>query len=247
MKNINEISTKDMKDIKMIVFDVDGVLVHRGSIIEQEENRITYEIKKIGTPEINLIKQLYKKGYIINISSGRSLSYLIEMFREVLPYVILTYENGSASWNKGNIIQHFNSFDHMIDIYKELSKVSHKNIKGWEPKEFIITIHCTDRVLEIEKIVSKYEDLCYIWNGEAYDIEHIDQTKADGLAKLLDNLNLGTANTIAIGDNFNDKELIDIAGIGVSSDYDRLNTDFYVPMPAGVMMSKILEICNGNK
>jgi len=240
--NISELKKTDANKIKMIVLDVDGVLVHRGSIIEQDGNRITYEIKKIGTPEIEMIRKLYEKGFIINISSGRNLGYLMEMFRDVLPYVILTYENGSATWRGGSIFQHTNAFLELIEVRKKLLKVKHKNIKGWEPKEFIITIHCTDRVKEIESIISKYKDIYYIWNGEAYDIGYKTQTKGTGLRAVMKLLKLKKEEVIAVGDNFNDAELVYEAGITVTSDYDRLDADYYVPMPAGVVMSKILEL-----
>jgi len=36
---------------------------------------------------------------------------LQEMFREILPFVSLTYECGSATWYKGKIYQHINSFE----------------------------------------------------------------------------------------------------------------------------------------
>ncbi|MEK7190615.1 MAG: hypothetical protein AAB661_02520, partial [Patescibacteria group bacterium] len=67
----------------------------------------------------------------------------------------LTYENGSATWDKGKIFQHINSFKNLQNVFQKLKKATNKNIniKGFEPKEFIITIHCTKQVKEIEKIV----------------------------------------------------------------------------------------------
>ena len=95
---------------------------------------------------------------------------LQEMFREVLPFVSLTYENGSATWYKGKIYQHVNSFEYLKDVFPRLKQVIGGSIKGFEPKEFIITIHCVKRVKEIEEIVRKEKNLYTVWNGEAYDI-----------------------------------------------------------------------------
>ena len=66
----------------MIVFDVDGVLVKRGTNIKQVGNTTTLETKVIAEKQIKQIKELYDKGYLINISSGRGLYMLQEMFRE---------------------------------------------------------------------------------------------------------------------------------------------------------------------
>ncbi|MBU1973826.1 MAG: HAD hydrolase family protein, partial [Nanoarchaeota archaeon] len=185
MKHITEMSKDDLKGIKLIVLDVDGVLVKRGTKIKQKGNLTTLETKKIANKQIEQIKQLSKKGFHININSGRGLYMLQEMFREVLEFVSLTYENGSATWFNGKIIQHINSFNFLKNVIPKLKRIKHKNIKGFEPKEFIITIHCTNRVKAIESVIAKEKELYYIWNGEAYDIGVKNkQLKSIGLIKL---------------------------------------------------------------
>src|SRR3989338_1481454 len=139
---------------------------------------------------------------------------LQEMFREVLDYTSLTYENGSATWFKGKVYQHVNSYKYLRDVLRKLEKVRHKNIKGFEPKEFVITIHCTEKVKEIEDIADKYEKLYCIWNSEAYDIGVREiQTKAIGLKDMAELLKLKKKNILVIGDNYNDKEMMDAGGI----------------------------------
>ena len=162
---ISNLTKKDLKNIKLIVFDVDGVLVRRGTKIKQKGNITTLETKKIEDIQIKQIKKLIKLGFKININSGRGLYMLQEMFREILPYTSLTYENGSATWNNGKIYQHINSFNKLHKIFFKLKTVKHKDIKGFEPKEFIITIHCKKRVKKIENILSKQKGIYYIWNN----------------------------------------------------------------------------------
>lgn len=247
MKEIKELNGKELKDLKLIVFDVDGVLVRRGTRIKQEGNATTLETKIIDRKQIEQIKELHKKGFLININSGRGLYMLQGMFREILPFVSLTYENGSATWYKGKIEQHFNSFEFLKDVVFELMKVRNEKIKGFEPKEFIITIHCHDKVKEIESIVAKYERLYTIWNGEAYDIGVKNlQTKALGLKRVLKIFKLKKKNVLAIGDNYNDKEMIEEAGISVTADKTRLDGDYYVPLdgkflPADLLMGQIIK------
>jgi len=248
MKPINELVKSDIEKIKMVVFDVDGVLVPRGTKIKQDGNTTTLETKVIDKKQIEQIRELNEKGYLVNISSGRGLYMLQEMFREILPYVSLTYECGSATWHQGKIYQHVNSFDKLHGILPKLKDVAvnHKNFKGFEPKEFIITVHCEDRIKEIEELVEQEGNLVTVWNGEAYDIlVKNDQTKAVGLRQAMKIFNLEKENVMAIGDNYNDLELLEEAGVAISADESRVKGDFHVPLngeflPADSLMQKIL-------
>lgn len=248
MKPINELTKDILKDIKLIVFDVDGVLVPRGTKIKQANNITTLQTKHISPKQIDQIKKLKELGFLININSGRGLYMLQEVFRGILPFASLTYENGSATWIDGKIVQHINSFKYFTDLFLELRGIEmEKNVKGFEPKEFIMTIHCEDRVKKIEDIVSKYGELYYLWNGEAYDIGVKGiQNKAIGLTALQNYLKLEKKNVLAIGDNLNDKEMIDAAGIAITADKTRIEGDFFVPLegeflPADLMMRQIIK------
>lgn len=246
MKPIKDLKKEHIGKIKLIVFDVDGVLVPRGTKIKQIGSTTTLETKLIGKRQIEQIHELNKKGFLINISSGRGLYMLQEMFREVLPFVSLTCENGSASWYKGRIYQHVNSFRYMKDVFCKLKRVANGNIKGFEPKEFIITIHAVKRVKEIEEIMKEEKNLYIVWNGEAYDIGvKKDQTKAVGLRRIMKILKVEKKNVMAIGDNYNDEELLEEAGIAVTADKSRVKGNFYVPLngallPADKLMRQIL-------
>ncbi len=249
MKPIEELTKDVLKNIKLIVFDVDGVLVPRGTNIKQSNNITTLETKHIAPEQIEQIKKLKELGFMININSGRGLYMLQEVFRDILPFTSLTYENGSATWHRGEIIQHVNSFDHLQETFLKLRGIEsrHENVKGFEPKELIITIHCTDRVPEIENIVAENDRLYAIWNGEAYDIGVKGiQNKAVGLSAYRNYLGLAEGEVLAIGDNLNDKEMIDAAGISVSADASKVEGDYFVPLdvarlPAALMMDQIIQ------
>ena len=247
MRPINCLTKKILGKIKLIVFDVDGVLVPRGTKIEQKGNWTTFETKRIAKKQINQIKKLRELGFLINISSGRGLYMLQDMFREILTFTSLTYENGSATWINGDLIQHTNSYKYLREIFPKLQKISDKLIKGFEPKEFIITIHCHKRVQKIENIVSEYDNLYTVWNGEAYDIGVKDiQSKGVGLKAFIKHLKLKKKNVLAIGDNYNDKELIECAGVKITADKSVLKGDFYIPLegkllPADLLMAQIIK------
>lgn len=241
---------EDLSKIKMIVFDVDGVLVPRGTKIKQKGNTTTLETKVIHTKQIQQIQKLNKLGYLINISSGRGLYMLQEMFREILPFVSLTFENGSATWYQGKIYQHVNSFKYFQKIFPKLKNVTLGNskVKGFEPKEFIITIHCKEKVKAIENVVKKEKGLCTVWNGEAYDVLiKKKQTKALGLKHAMKMFRLKKQNVMAIGDNYNDHELLEASGFPISADKSRVKGKFHVPLkgkflPADLLMQKILSL-----
>ncbi len=239
MKPLVQMSKIDLKPIKMIVFDVDGVLVPRGTKIKQVGNTTTLETKVIHEKQIAQIMELNKMGYLINISSGRGLYMLQEMFRGILPFVSLTYENGSATWYKGKVYQHVNSFDYNRNVFPKLKKLvsKNKNVKGFEPKEFIITIHCTKKIKAIEEVVKKEGGLVTVWNGEAYDIlVKKNQTKAIGLKHAMKIFKVKKENVMAIGDNYNDAELLRESGMPISADVP-LAGKF---LPADELMQKIL-------
>jgi len=250
MKPLAQMSKSDLAKIKMIVFDVDGVIVPRGTKIKQIGNNTTLNTKVIAKKQIDQIKELYKLGYLINISSGRGLYMLQEMFREILPFVSITYECGTVTWYKGKIYQHINSFKYTKDIFLKLREYAskNKNIKGFEPKEFIITLHCKRRIKKIEDMVKKEKNLCTAWNGEAYDVLIKKyQTKALGLNRVMKIFKLKKENVMAIGDNYNDHELLQASGIPISADRTRIKGKFYVPLegkflPADKLMQKILSL-----
>lgn len=250
MKPLSQMTKNDISKIKMIVFDVDGVLVPRGTKIKQIGNTTTLNTKVIAEKQIEQIKQLHKKGYLVNISSGRGLYMLQEMFRSILPFVSLTYENGSATWYQGKIYQHINSFQYFQNIFPILKKASekNKNVKGFEPKEFIITIHCKERIKELEEIVKRDKKLTTVWNGEAYDILiKGEQTKALGIQNIIKIFKLKKENVLAIGDNYNDQEMLNESGMPISADKSRVKGTFYIPLegkylPADNLMQKILSL-----
>jgi hydroxymethylpyrimidine pyrophosphatase-like HAD family hydrolase len=238
MKHISELSSEDLKPTKLIVFDVDGVLVRRGTKIKTEGNFTSFEIKEIHPIQIEQMRSLKEKGYLLNINSGRGLYMLQEMFRKVLSFTSLTYENGSSSWVDGEIYQHVNSFDALKGLMPRLREIRDKNIKGYEPKDFIATVHCRDRISGIEKLLTEYKDLYCLWNGEAYDIgiKKI-QTKGVGVKKITEIHGLNKENVMAIGDNYNDRELLEESGLKVTADLKEIfMLSFYQQMAGFLQM-----------
>ena len=100
---------------------------------------------------------------------------------------------------------------------------------------------CKSRILSVN---------VHINIGSDIGIKEI-QTKAIGLRNMMDVHNLKKENVLAIGDNYNDKEMMDCAGISVTADKTRVEGTYYVELngeklPADVMMTQILKV-NGAK
>ena len=96
--------------------------------------------------------------------------------------------------------------------------------------------------------MKKEKDLYTIWNGEAYDIGiKGEQTKALGLKRVMKIFKLKGENVMAIGDNYNDHEMLRESGIPISADKNRVKGKFYTSLegkflPADMLMQKILSL-----
>ena len=134
-------------------------------------------------------------------------------------------------------------------LRKKLREISHENINGFEPKESILTLHCKDRVPEVEKLLEEYPHYI-LWNGEAYDIGEEGISKGSGLQRMKEKLRnvLGKEfKTVAIGDRENDIELLQQADIGISADRERLkDAQYYVDeaddLPGVILAEKLLNL-----
>jgi hydroxymethylpyrimidine pyrophosphatase-like HAD family hydrolase len=99
----------------------------------------------------------------------------------------------------------------------------------------------------VERIVNKHR-LTTVWNGEAYDVLISNlQSKALGLKYAMKIFKLSRKNVLAIGDNYNDLELLKASGLPISSDKTRVQGKFYIPLngkllPADKLMQKILSL-----
>jgi HAD superfamily hydrolase (TIGR01484 family) len=230
-----DISKEKLEKLKLFVLDSDGVSLPRGTEIMEKEGLDFYEAH-IKTNKITdeLAEKLNKlKGKMrICISSGRGLMYLQSMYGKILGGgTILQAENGNLSLIDGKIIQHFeydeNYFNKMAKIREEIKKLP---IKGFEPKQFIMSVHSEKEIPEVYEIVKRNDpenDLKVMWNGEAFDIQRKTVSKGEGLKKLMEMLCIEKNEVIAIGDRVNDEELIKTASIGVSADEKVLKAEYW--------------------
>jgi HAD superfamily hydrolase (TIGR01484 family) len=230
-----KIPKEKLEKIKLLILDSDGVSIPRGTRISEKTEKNFYKIEmatyKIDQKLAEKINQLKKKIKVC-ISSGRGLIYLQSMFGPILgEAAILQAENGNLSLIGGKIVQHFEySENYFKKIAAIRSEIKNLPVSGFEPKQFILTVHAAREIPEVYAIVKKYDrekELKVMWNGEAFDIQKKEISKGEGLKKLLEFLKIEKSETIAIGDRVNDKELLEVAGIGVSADPEVLPAEFW--------------------
>jgi len=236
MKSITELTSEDIKNLKIICFDCDGVTIKRGTEIEETETTLNVKTHNLSGELLEKIIRL-KEHFHVNFSSGRSLLYLDRMFGKVLwDNASLTGEIGIFTLIDGQVIQHekfdretLEKINQMKVAIRELSK-RNKDIRGFEPKQFLITVHAWKEIPEIEEIRKKYDtkdEFYNWWNGEAYDIGLKRLNKGTGLKRLANYLEIDISQTMAIGNGPNDVDMVETAGIGVTTNPKELKADYY--------------------
>lgn len=239
MKPITELTKDDIKDLKIVCFDVDGVTVKKGTDIKEEktEDSTTLTVKTSNLTDEVLNKMIeLKKFYTVAVSSGRSSLYLTKIYYDLLwKNAALISENGIFTLFEGKLLQ-LEEFDDetlsvMRNIVVDLKKLEgkNKNFRAFEPKQFLITLHAWDDMPEVYEIVKKHdkkdEFYCW-WNGEAFDIAPRRLNKGTGLKNFAKYLNVDIKDTMAIGNGPNDKDMLDVAGIGVTTEPDVVPSDY---------------------
>lgn len=238
MKPIAKLTKEDIKEIKLITFDVDGVTVKKGTEITEketaDESTLIVRTHKL-TDEVRDKLVELKKYFYISISSGRSSLYLTQVFQELLwTNVAFVSEIGIFVLANGELVQtekfDIKTLQKMKDILIDLQKLENNDLfRAFEPKQFLITLHAWGEMKEVYDVVKKHdpegEFYCW-WNGEAFDIAPKRLNKGTALKTLAEHLGFSVEQTMAIGNGPNDKDMLDMAGIGVTTEPTVIESDF---------------------
>ncbi len=239
------------KNIKVITFDVDGVLVPTGTFLRAsvDGTELTMRTHKLSKAMIRIIKEL-KKYFWINISSGRALLFLEHMLGDILwDKISLIAENGNFILINGRVEQlslyNQNYFQKITAIRNDLKKLKAKkpqSIYGFEPKHLIITVHTTKKMPAIKAIVRKHDqenELYCLWTSEGYDIGHKKTNKLTALKFLKKKLKIKPEQMIIAGNNLNDKEMLNF-GMSISVDPKQVSGAYAIPKKKGVLGGEVL-------
>ena len=237
MRPVTELTVADLKNIKLLAFDSDGVLVKKGTDITQTtDGSFTQKTNFVSDEVLDKLNQL-KKHFEIVINSGRNSLYLSQIYQSILwNNVTLISEIGIFLTGDGFHIQTLPLDNYelttIINIRKKLSLLlGDPRVKGFEPKQFLTTLHCYQSVPEVDEIVkeSDRQNLFYCWwNEEAYDINPKKFTKLSALTKLISLKNLTAGQVITVGNGINDRDLTAKGILNISTDANNLTTDDYL-------------------
>lgn len=260
MKPLSALTAKELAKIKLVSFDVDGVLVKKGTEIfeieDVERNNVLIVKTKPISPE--LVKKInrLKKHLFVNISSGRSLLYLIEVFDPILwDNASLQGENGLFTLIGGKLIQNNHLTLEELELLRKIHHAIHKeslgnpNIRGFEPKQFLISVHCFKEDPVMEEIVKKYDTehvLGIKWSSEAYNIFPKRISKGTGLKALGKLLDISQSEMLVAGNDPNDKEAVEGPGISVTTSPATLTANYYtegkLELGGEALVDRLLEI-----
>ncbi len=227
MKSLDNLTKADLENIKLLCFDCDGVTIKEGTFLQEKQGELTVRTSKL-TPEMTKKINLLKNNFYIMFSSGRHPLYLARMYEAILwDKVILQGENGLLTVFNGQVSQFEKYPMELLEtatrIKADLRRLANSNDKvdGFEPKQFLISLHCQEELDEVREIVDKHDtenEFYCLWSGEAFDVAPRKFNKGNGLKSVLKKLNLKMENVLAVGNDPNDKEMVEWAGISVTTD-----------------------------
>lgn len=237
MKPLSQLIHEEIQKIRLISFDADGVTVEPGTEIIEKENVLTVKTKQISPGLLEKITGL-KKYFHINFSSGRNLLYLARMFGPALwERASIQGENGLFTLIDGQIIQNSpltgQELEKIEEIRREIGNLAktNKNIKGFEPKQFMISVRCSEEDQQIVDIVRRIDtnnEFNVFWiSNESEDIFLKRFNKGTGLEFLRSRLKLERSQVMAVGNDPNDLPMLETAGISVTTDPRKVKADFH--------------------
>lgn len=236
MKPLSTLSAADVSNIKLLSFDADGVTVEKGTEILEKNGVLTVSTKQITSQLLEKINKL-KSYFHINFTSGRSLLYLNRMFGPVLwEKASIQGENGLFALINGQVLQYdrltSEELEKIEDIKRQIRVLAqtNQNIRGFEPKQFLVSVHCYKEEKGIEEIVRRTDtnsEFYILWNGEAYDIFPKRFNKGAGLEFLCKHLEINLDQALAVGNDPNDAPLMSKVGVGVTTSPQTLEASYH--------------------
>jgi len=237
MRNIREITTKELEAVKAITFDIDGVIIETGTQLRESADgtELYMKSKQLSRQFLENLKEL-KKYLKINFSSGRNLLYLKSLVNEIFDQsVFLQAENGNLSWFEGKIThphysaEYFEKLKLVRERIKGMMVQGDERIRGFEPKMFILTTHCEqmDEIPNLVQAIDPEGELYCLWTNEGYDIGSKTMSKGQGIEKLAQHLNIPPKEIMTTGNNYNDAQMLQV-GTGVTVDPERVEADYFI-------------------
>ena len=142
-------------------------------------------------------------------------------------------ENGNITWLDNKITrqnypnEYFAKLRDLKEKIREMKK-NDQRIRGFEPKLFVLTVHCEEmeEILNLVKQVGKDELYC-LWTNEGYDIGSKEMSKGVAIKNLAEQLKIDVKQIMTTGNNYNDAEMLKV-GKGVTVKPDRVEAEYSI-------------------
>jgi len=231
-----------MKDIKFVIFDVDGTLITKSSRILLDST-------------IDAIHQLQNKGIKVAIATGRAMYALEKSIIDRVHFDYYVCSNGTFIYDNDDkkivykrivLNETINKYTDLCDktnsevlfqfedagyIYSGNGKLKKIITKYLGINDFIINHPERNHHLKneasaivsyidenhLETFKDSFLDYDFVpFAQDYYDLNPKSINKATGIFKICDYLNIDYSQTMAFGDANNDYEMIEEAGIGIA-------------------------------
>ena len=252
MQHIDEL--KDVDNVNLVVFDVDGVIIPLGAGVIEDGEKIIYHLKHPSDEFVKMVKELLRYTNVA-ISSGRNMLVLKTMFNELLAhevngnkFMIQAESGGRISCGCDEISSTKDPLlmRQLSEIKSRLRKIKHPAITGFEPKESVITMYSSERVPEVEELLKEYPHRIF-FTGETYEVCQQGVDKGSGIDIMKKLIGRDDFLTVAIGDRENDLPLLEKADISISADPEYIkNAKYYIDnsdgLPGVILARKLLNL-----
>lgn len=223
INKLKELKVFKIRDeIKLIAIDMDGTLLN-------DKNEVSLYTKEV-------LKRAQEKDIHIVLSTGRPLALCYDYHVDLGLTTDLVTANGAQIWTSNKVKLAEYTFDsgiaealwHYVDrnrhymwmvaaneMFRNSSRPSDFSEHEWIKLGFG-KLTKVEKTIILEKI-SNYPGLEITSSSPSnIEINHQNVNKAKGLQLVCDRLGVTFNNMIAIGDNLNDKSMLEVAQIGVA-------------------------------
>ncbi|WP_027091698.1 Cof-type HAD-IIB family hydrolase [Cohnella thermotolerans] len=220
---------------KIVFFDIDGTLVDEEKKVPRDAAEAVRRLKDSGVEPViatgrapyffkPLAEQLGIESWV-SLNGGYVVYKGKELHRRTIPLpdleklVELSARNGHALVFEGKEAYYANQENHPF-VYESVEslKVEHPGVDAnfWKSEDiFQVFLHCESH--EEHLYPAALPGLRFVrWHAKAMDVLPRTGSKAEGILALLSALGLTPADAVAFGDGLNDKEMLELVGLGIA-------------------------------
>lgn len=173
-------------------------------------------------------------GYLLSFNGGKIIHCHTGkiIYQKILPTSVVSTLYEYAVNHQCGLITYMNDDiilatdkDEFIEIESKINGMQCRKVENfvdyvsqYNLNKMLMTANPDKAEIYVKELQEKYKDILSIYRSEPFFIEIMPKNvdKAASLDKILADMNLTREDTICCGDGFNDKSMIEYAGVGVA-------------------------------